>query len=324
MVSKTRDQVDTACAHVVKIYDDDRDLTCGVSEFLAAGLGDGDAVIVVATLAHRQAFEWTLQRSAVDVVAATADGRYVAVDAEQLLAQFMVDGVPDPTRFRVVVAGELVRRAGGRPVRIFGEMVAVLWDEGNVTAAIALEALWNDLATGHDFSLYCAYAMASFASSSSDLASLRDVCNHHSGIVAPESYASTVSAFAERDGETTTSEFFVPAPLAIRAVRQFVRSALLAWGETDLLEDATLVASELATNAVRHARSPFRISISRVDGTIKLMVHDGSDAKAHPRVPTTDVEGGRGLALVGALCSSWGSETVPDGKIVWAELTRRV
>ena len=91
-----------------------------------------------------------------------------------------------------------------------------------------------------------------------------------------------------------------------------------------MLENAAVVASELATNAVRHARSPFRVSISRVDGIITLMVHDGSDGSAVPRRLNSEAEGGRGLALVAALCRSWGSEVVPDGKIVWAQLASRV
>jgi anti-sigma regulatory factor (Ser/Thr protein kinase) len=306
--------------HVVKIYDDDRDLARGVSAYLAAGLRAGDVVIVVTTPAHREAFEQALEGS-VDLPARTAEGSYVPVDAKDLLAELMVDDSPDPARFSSVL-GDLLATANGRPVRIFGEMVSVLWDRGNITAAIALESLWNELATRHEFSLYCAYAMAAFESAS-DLASLRDVCDHHTDIVGPESHSSSRAASADAGVETTISEFFVPVPVAIRSVRQFVQSTLLAWGETELLEDAAVVISELATNAVRHARSPFRVSISREQGTIRLMVHDGSGESAEAQPLTTDAEGGRGLSLVAALCPTWGTEHVADGKIVWAELVSR-
>lgn len=321
VVLSTQHQSGRRCDHVVKIYDDDHDLVRGVGEFLAEGIVAGDAVIVVATPVHRDAFSRALAGSAADLVAPTAEGRYLAVDAAGLLAQFMVDGVPDPTRFRAVVGG-LIERFGKRRVHIFGEMVAVLWDEGNVTAAIALEGLWNDLALSHNFSLYCAYAMTTFEAS--DLASVREVCDHHSDIVSPASYTQRPQARPERGAHTTVSEFFVPVPLAIRGARRFVESALLAWGETELLENAAVVASELATNAVRHARSPFRVSIARVDGIVTLVVHDGSADSAEPRRLNPDAEGGRGLALVAALCPSWGTEVVPDGKIVWAELASRV
>jgi Histidine kinase-like ATPase domain/MEDS: MEthanogen/methylotroph, DcmR Sensory domain len=249
---------------------------------------------------------------------AAAEGRYVVADAHEVLSSFMVDGVVDSDRFNDAM-GDLLRPAGERHIRIFGEMVSVLWDEGNITAAIALESCWNDLATHYDFSLYCAYAMSSFECAP-DLAALRDVCDLHSGIVAPDRYADVPSAASSTSADETISEFFLPVPLAIRAVRQFVQSTLVDWGATELLEDAAIVASELATNAVRHARSPFRVSMSRTGSTFKLMVHDGSDDSAQAQPFTADAEGGRGLTLVAALCPAWGTEYVADGKIVWAEL----
>ena len=56
-----------------------------------------------------------------------------------------------------------MRRAAatGRPVRAYGEMVALLWEHGDVLAAIELEELWNDLGRELDFSLLCAYRSAS-------------------------------------------------------------------------------------------------------------------------------------------------------------------
>lgn len=87
-------------------------------------------------------------------------GRYIALDVSAALATFMVDGMPDAARFRTTI-GQLVSRAAENEhnVRIYGEVVAVLWDEGNVTAAIALEDLWNDLSSRYPFSLFCAYPM---------------------------------------------------------------------------------------------------------------------------------------------------------------------
>ena len=70
----------------------------------------------------------------------------------------MVAGKPDPVLFEATI-GSIVERAarGGRTVRVFGEMVAVLWDAGNVTGALALETLWNDMASNRQFFLLCAY-----------------------------------------------------------------------------------------------------------------------------------------------------------------------
>lgn len=58
---------------------------------------------------------------------------------------------------------KIVERAALRgPVRIFGEMVAVLWAEGKTRTAIRLEELWDELATRHAFSLLCAYPMSAY------------------------------------------------------------------------------------------------------------------------------------------------------------------
>ena len=73
----------------------------------------------------------------------------------------MRDGTPDPVAFASVIGAALDDLTGSGPVHAFGEMVALLWDEGNVTAAIELESLWNDLAEHRTFSLYCAYSMSS-------------------------------------------------------------------------------------------------------------------------------------------------------------------
>ncbi|MGZ4690071.1 MAG: MEDS domain-containing protein [Acidimicrobiia bacterium] len=301
--------------HVAKIYDDDQDLVHGAGDLLLNRLAAGDAIVVVATPAHRPAFEHTVRASAVDVA---ADDRYLSLDAHQLLATFMVDGDPDPHRFDEAMR-RLFRRAGPRHVHIFGEMVAVLWDEGNVTGAITLESLWNDLATEHDFSLYCAYPMASF-DRDADLAALRDVCNQHSQVVAPRSYAAGPPDAPGLGGAVSASELFMPVPLAVGAARRFVRRALFAWHEDDLADNAGVVASELATNALLHSRSPFRVSVSRLDGLVTVRVQDAGDGSPQPRTSDPDVPGGQGLALVDAMSSKWGSERVADGKVVWAEL----
>jgi len=168
--------------HIVKFYDTDAALAHTVSEFIGSAL-DGDAAIVVATAAHHGAFETALTASGIDVNACVAAGSYLAFDASELLDGFMVGGEPDPARFADTV-GPVIERAaaGGRRVRIYGEMVAVLWDGGHVAAAIALEELWNDLAAVHEFVLLCAYPMRAFEDPQSAHA-FRRVCAAHTTVV---------------------------------------------------------------------------------------------------------------------------------------------
>jgi anti-sigma regulatory factor (Ser/Thr protein kinase) len=308
--------------HVVKIYDDERDFASSVVEFLAAGIADDDLVLVVATPRHRRAIEDAAREISVDVPAATAAGQLVVLDAQDSLATFMVDGTPDAVRFDEVF-GRLVRDGAPRGVRIFGEMVAVLWDEGNVGAAIALEQLWNDLGRDVPFSLYCSYAMATFGRVG-DLGAIRDVCDHHAEVVGPRDDAGDDGSRRDPTDEVEVSELFMPVPLAIRSTRRLVAHTLRAWGEEAMLDDALIVASELATNAVLHAASPFRVSLTRCEAGVTVSVSDAGRGAAELRQAEPEAASGRGLALIERLSRRWGTERVRDGKIVWAQFDRAV
>jgi hypothetical protein len=110
-------------------------------------------------------------------------------DAEELLSKFMVKGLPDPNLFVSSVSKRVrelkTARDEDQGVVVFGEMVSVLWDEGNKIGALALEGLWNDLLNETAFHLHCAYPRALF---SQDEAGILNVCESHShvlGVLAP-------------------------------------------------------------------------------------------------------------------------------------------
>jgi anti-anti-sigma factor len=165
--------------HVVQFYKSDATLADSVRRHLEPAMRDGECVVVVATKAHRDLFEVTLVGADLDLDGARADGRYVDLDAEEVLSSFMVDGVPDKALFDAVI-GALVARLSKpeRAVRIYGEMVAVLWAAGNAAGAIALEDLWNDLRLSLRFSLLCAYPTGAFDSKST-AGLFRAVCIQH-------------------------------------------------------------------------------------------------------------------------------------------------
>lgn len=170
--------------HFVQFYETDLFLLNSVSGFIGAGLQAGDACIVVATKAHRDGLDARLQAYGLDVSDARARGQYVSLDAAETLSMFMIDESPEPARFAEILGGIVTRAAeSSRRVRIFGEMVALLWSEGNHTAAIRLEELWNDLRGTHPFSLFCAYPMNGIGG-----AALAGVCAAHSRVIPAESY----------------------------------------------------------------------------------------------------------------------------------------
>ena len=169
--------------HFVGFYETEAFLVDSVRDYLAAGLITGDAGIVVATEAHRDSFDRALMAAGIELPEAHRRGRFIALDVSETLAMFMVDGMPDAARFKAAM-GQLVSRAAesARQLRIYGEMVAVLWNEGNIAAAIALEDLWNDLAASYPFSLFCAYPMRAFDRDGSN-DGFRTICGQHSRVL---------------------------------------------------------------------------------------------------------------------------------------------
>jgi MEDS: MEthanogen/methylotroph, DcmR Sensory domain/Histidine kinase-like ATPase domain len=305
--------------HIVNFYDEEHHLVDDVCFFLSAGLAQAESALVVATADHRDSFAHHLQRT-VDFQAASDAGRYVCFDAAETLSTFMVDGRPDPSKFAETIGGLIAELASaGRPVRVYGEMVALLWADGDVVGAIELERLWNELSRQHTFVLYCAYPVE-VLTGAGDLVGIHEVCGHHSTVVAPRTHrpATARGSGSEFDGEAV--ELYIPVPSALRAVRCFVKDALTAWGKPAAIGDASLVVSELATNAIVHANSPFRVSMTATDTGVKIAVDDLSP---HPPIlcaPEAAPTGGRGVMLVAALSSRWGVELGPHGKRIWSEI----
>jgi hypothetical protein len=167
--------------HFVEFYVDDRSLIESVRTFVSVGISQGDAAIVIADASHREALEEELDRI-IELQAATEQGLYVPLDADETLSQLMIDGLPDPARFDLVI-GELIERVSGdgRNVRVFGQMVSLLWAQGNTAAAFALEDLWNRCSGDHRFRLFCAYPSSAF--NENDLHPLAAIWDRHSQIV---------------------------------------------------------------------------------------------------------------------------------------------
>jgi anti-sigma regulatory factor (Ser/Thr protein kinase) len=308
--------VDADHQHVAHFYADEAELTRGVGGYLGGAIEAGEACLVVATQRHRRGFEGYLNAGGAATDRLVEARRLILVDAEETLSQFMVDGHPDPARFDASM-GSLVRTitAGGRTLRAYGEMVAILWDAGQVNASIELEELWNDLLSRTTFSLYCAYPASS--SDGQESPALGDVCRLHSAIVGNavrggEEWANGVPI--ERSFERTVSAPF--------EARRFVGEVLGHWGEAALLEEAALVATELVTNAVMHGQSGVTVQLSATAEGVRISVADTSLAMPAIGCPSDRGSSGRGLNIVSELASSWGTEGTVSGKMVWAELRR--
>lgn len=171
--------------HAVLFYRDDDELADRVGRYLAAGLSSGSAAIVLATTPHRTAITGRLAALGTDVARCQQHEDLVLLDAGEVLDRFLIGGRVDPADFEQQVGG-LVRHAAAadRPVRIFGEMVALLWAAGQVSAAVELEILWNELRAFVPFSLLCGYP-ARYSSGQQHADALDEMCRLHTLVTGP-------------------------------------------------------------------------------------------------------------------------------------------
>jgi MEDS: MEthanogen/methylotroph, DcmR Sensory domain len=292
--------------HAVQFYGRDEELAERVTGYLLGALASGGVAIVIATPEHRREFEIRLGQAGVDLTAAGDDGSYLARDAAQTLSELMAADQLDSAAFDRVI-GTVIAAAGaaGRPVRAFGEMVALLWYDGLASAAVQLEMMWEELASRHPFSLFCGYRADS---GTSDMAAFAEVCRLHEEIVG---------------GRSATARTFAFSREAPAAARHFAVATLNAWGAGDmagdLAGDVALVVTELAANAIEHAGSAFTVILSPRDDLLRISVRDagaldGTGLRATPL---------HGLAVVDAMASRWGVESLGNaGKTVWVDLLR--
>lgn len=173
-----------APVHSVQFYDDHEaliDRLCGV---VSSGLLIGNSVLTVSTAAHRMQLIKALERLEVDVRNYAREGRFAMCDAQEMLAMFMVNGYPDTKLFtasmgRLLVDSKKAASSKEQGLTVFGEMVAILWEEGNKSGALALETLWNDVMSQRAFHLHCAYPRWLFGSEGE----FADICGAHSHIL---------------------------------------------------------------------------------------------------------------------------------------------
>jgi hypothetical protein len=170
------------CSHVVQIYEDQEGFLNLLEGFVAGGIADGDCVIVIATAPVLKALKVRLRLHGYDLESLSARDQYIALDAEEVLARFMVNDWPDYHLFMDTMT-TLFQRAhlNQRKVRAFGEMVAILWGQGKSGATVMLEYLWNTFSEKEEFSLFCAYPQSGFAQDTQS--AIKNICSTHTQMV---------------------------------------------------------------------------------------------------------------------------------------------
>ncbi len=182
-----------------------------------------------------------------------------------------------------------------------------------VLAARPLESAWNHPPQRHGPQACCCDQADSVQGDEEALARVPEL---HPG----------VEAAADASGwmRCRAAKWFAPEVASIRAARLFVAELLQAWEVDADLDDAALVVSELATNALCHVGTPFEVVVSSRPGCLRIAVRDASPLVPVAVEATSDDPGGRGLVLVAALTRDWGVDLEGPGKTVWADLATSV
>jgi len=193
--------------HIVQLYQDQQFLNRAVCRFAAGAIANGEGVILVPTKAHWDAFRPRLEAEGVDVNAVQASGQLNVVDADELLPQFMRDKMPDSPVFLGLAADVISKaRGSGRypKVRWWGEMVNILWEQGNVSASMALEDQFDRLAHQHEIAIFCSFVMDNF-NSEVHSRMLPRLGQNHSHLIPVEDYARLERAVSNALRETVGS-----------------------------------------------------------------------------------------------------------------------
>lgn len=309
--------------HQVLVYEDPLELVRTIGEFTVSALERGDAVVLIARREYlEEASEWLrLSESRGEPEGSTAGGRYQTFDVEDVINELDRASNPaDAIGALLDTTCERLPSAAG-VVHIFEDLAATLWERNRLHLAGEIEQIGTQLAEDRGVSIACAYP-ASALREPRYLESVRRCHNH----VIPRSFVPRPEI--DSPARVTRSKVFPASIPACRAARQFVRSAVEEAGRDEEVADAAeLICSELAANAVRHARSVFTVRVGCGDqGGVCVAVADETDSsRVTPSGNGSDpfpVRTARGLGIVSALSLDWGVADGEAGKTVWAELGR--
>ena len=162
--------------------------------------------------------------------------------------------------------------------------------------------------------------------SGADTADEEWIAKHVEGYVLKDAELDYLVDLLESVGRPRETEAVLDLPQSLSSAseaRRFVAEKVTEWELQPLLDDALVVTSELAANAVTHAHSSCRLRVSLNPTSLRIDVLDTGTGTPEPQPASSTAEHGRGLHLVAALTTAWGLEMVPgQGKLVWAELAR--
>ena len=177
--------------HIVQLYQDPDFYGEAISHFAAEGLVRGESIILVATAFNWRNISGRLAHKGFDVDRLLSRGQLTVLDADQTLPKFIRNNLPDAPTFKAIARSTInnARRDGRYPrVRWWGEMVNVLYVEGNGRGSTRLEELFDEVAHEEQVAIFCSFLMDKFDKDIYD-GPLGDVCRTHAHLIPAEDYS---------------------------------------------------------------------------------------------------------------------------------------
>lgn len=148
--------------HIVYPYTNEEKAVNAVYLFASSGFSKGESVILIMADSHAEAIKARLFEGRHGFESLEAEGRLECISADAILRELTAGGRFDEARFQDWIGGVIDRARANSPsgeVRIFGEIVSLLWSRNEVALAEQLEILWRDVVERYDISLFCCYAL---------------------------------------------------------------------------------------------------------------------------------------------------------------------
>jgi len=170
------------CKHIVQIYETDEVLIETLMGFIESGINVEDCCLIIATGDHLTSLEDHLHAHGFDIESLVAEGRYMPVNAEKMLSQFLVNGCPNKELYMQRGADIMTKaRATKRMIRMFGEMSPLLWSMGHKTTALEMEQLANEFCAMESVCVFCAYSKEIFENDASPF--VDHICAEHNKVI---------------------------------------------------------------------------------------------------------------------------------------------
>ena len=173
--------------HNLQVHSSEEVLLRGATCFLGHAICAEQPAICVASEALRRQLFSALASKGIDIKTAIRQGRYIALDVEEVVSLFMPDGAADAVRFTEFMGGLIKAACQASPcsrpqVAVFAECTSRVWATGNTKGAMRVERLWNHLTARQDVNILCSYAVTNFHGDE-DCREIRELCEEHSFVL---------------------------------------------------------------------------------------------------------------------------------------------